>query len=78
MYDGHAGKDAAAYAASHLHANILKSELYPKDVAGAIKDAFRQADTNFLEKGRHEVGRDLHFKWVWVQQQWTNSTGILP
>ena len=55
VYDGHAGKDAAAFAASHVHANILNSDHYPNDVVAAIKEAFVDADTVYLDKGAREV-----------------------
>jgi len=31
VYDGHAGRDAAAFTASHLHGRILESPFYPVD-----------------------------------------------
>ena len=55
VYDGHAGKDAAAFAASHLHGRILGSPYYPTDPVLAIKDAFNKTDQVFLEKGQKEV-----------------------
>ncbi len=55
VYDGHAGKDAAAFAASHLHANIFQSEHYPTDVVKAITEAFTKTDKDFLDKGQKEV-----------------------
>ncbi len=55
VYDGHAGKDAAAFSASHLHANLLASPNYPSDVVAAFEDAFRKADETFLDKGNREV-----------------------
>ena len=50
VYDGHAGKDAAAFAASHLHGKILASSHYPANPVAAIKDAFNQTDEAFLDK----------------------------
>ena len=55
VYDGHAGKDAAAFAASNLHGRILESEHFPKNPVMAIKEAFSVADKIFLEKGKVEV-----------------------
>ena len=55
VYDGHAGKDAAAFAASHLHGYILNSPYFPSDPVLAIKDAFHKTDNIFLEKGQKEV-----------------------
>ena len=31
VFDGHAGTDAACYAASHLHELLIASEHYPED-----------------------------------------------
>ena len=50
VYDGHAGKDAAAFAASHLHGRIISSPNYPTDPVAAIKDAFNKTDEAFLDK----------------------------
>ena len=50
VYDGHAGKDAAAFAASHLHGRILSSPHYPTDPVEAIRDAFNKTDDAFLDK----------------------------
>lgn len=50
VYDGHAGKDAAAFAASHLHGRILASPYFPSDPVEAIKDAFNGTDEAFLDK----------------------------
>ena len=55
VYDGHAGKDAAAFAASHLHGLILDSSHFPEKPVEAIKEAFNRADKLFLEKGEKEV-----------------------
>ena len=52
VYDGHAGKDAAAFAASHLHGKIIQSQFYPTDPVKAIQDAFNRTDEAFLEKVR--------------------------
>ena len=57
VYDGHAGKDAAAFAASHVHGLILESEHYPERPIEAIKEAFNRADQIFLDKGKHEVSK---------------------
>lgn len=56
VYDGHAGKDAAAYAASQLHARILESKSYPANPVAAIKEAFNRTDVAFLAKGELERG----------------------
>ncbi len=50
VYDGHAGKDAAAFAASHLHMKILESKFFPDNMVESIKDAFNKTDQIFLGK----------------------------
>ena len=57
VFDGHAGKDAAAFAASHLHTRIVGNVNYPKDPVAAIRGAFEDTDLIFLEKGQSEVGQ---------------------
>ena len=52
VYDGHAGKDAAAFAASHLHGRIIASSHFPNNPVEAIKEAFNRTDESFLEKVR--------------------------
>ena len=59
VYDGHAGKDAAAFAASNLHGKILDSQYYPSDPVLSIKDAFNRTDDIFLEKGQKEVSNTI-------------------
>ena len=56
VYDGHAGKDAAAFSASQLHGKILASTSFPTDMVQAIKDAFKETDDVFLQKCETEVG----------------------
>jgi protein phosphatase 1E len=63
VYDGHAGKDAAAFAASHLHGKILASSHYPTDPVEAIKEAFNQTDEAFLEK-RNNSGTTAVFTFI--------------
>ena len=56
MFDGHGGTDAAVYAAAHLHANIVHHKAFTTgDVATAMKEAFRQTDTDFVRKAEQEV-----------------------
>ena len=71
VYDGHAGKDAAAFAASHLHGYILNSPYFPSDPVLAIKDAFHKTDNIFLEKGQKEVR-----KW-WMLDTYLERTILL-
>ena len=55
VYDGHAGKDAAAFSASQVHEKIVASNHYPTDPLAAIKEAFVATDDIFIEKGKFEV-----------------------
>lgn len=55
VYDGHSGKDAAAFASSQLHQKILQSPLYPKDPVAAFKEAFVKTDQAFVDKRAVEV-----------------------
>ena len=55
VYDGHAGKDAAAFAASHLHGRIIASSHFPNNPVEAIKEAFNRTDESFLEKVRQKI-----------------------
>lgn len=47
VYDGHGGADAAEYCAEHLHANLLRSPLFP-DAVHALQDAFLTTDASLL------------------------------
>ena len=55
VFDGHAGTDAAVYAAAHLHQYLIQNPLYHMDPVAALKHAFHFADTNFLKKAKKEV-----------------------
>lgn len=55
IFDGHAGPDAASYAAAHLHQFIAESQYYPTDPHRALKEAFLKTDNFFLEKAKVEV-----------------------
>ena len=65
VYDGHAGKDAAAYSASQVHEKILASDSYPSNPVAAIKEAFITADNIYLEKGKSEVRIEIYFFEIW-------------
>ncbi|KAM6930949.1 protein phosphatase 1F [Xenentodon cancila] len=54
VFDGHAGLDAAAYAANHLHVSLGKQETLQSDVATAFKIAFRDTDDMFRGKAQRE------------------------
>ena len=63
VYDGHAGKDAADFAASHVHEHILASPAYPADPVRAITEAFNKTDRVFLDKGKTEVNNKGVYGW---------------
>eukprot|EP00092_Neocalanus_flemingeri_P027446 GFUD01029767.1.p1 GENE.GFUD01029767.1~~GFUD01029767.1.p1 ORF type:complete len:1184 (-),score=323.29 GFUD01029767.1:921-4472(-) len=48
VFDGHAGTDAAAYAAAHLHELLVESQAYPADPVQAFKEAFTTCDKDFV------------------------------
>lgn len=50
VFDGHGGVDAANYAASHLHRNIVQHPLYLTDLSTAMKDSFKTTDQDFLDR----------------------------
>jgi len=48
IFDGHAGTDAAAYAAAHLHELVVESQAYPTDPVKAFQEAFVTCDKDFV------------------------------
>lgn len=51
VFDGHAGVDAATYAAAHLHHNLVSSQAFRDgDIVDALKIAFNVTDADFLER----------------------------
>jgi serine/threonine protein phosphatase PrpC len=50
VFDGHAGMEAASYAAAHVPYHFVKSESFPRDPPGALKTAFKSTDENFIVK----------------------------
>merc|ERR1712142_1156769 len=48
VYDGHAGTDAAEYAAEHLHELLVESSKYPETLVLAFQEAFLTCDKNFV------------------------------
>ena len=55
MFDGHAGVEAANYAAAHVPDQFVRSCLFPCDPADALKAAFKSTDEKFIEKATREV-----------------------
>jgi len=48
VFDGHAGTDAAAYAAAHLHELLVESSSYPENPVQAFQEAFITCDKDFV------------------------------
>ena len=63
VYDGHAGRDAAAFAASHLHGRIFESTFYPADPVSYIHK-------NYLEAQSYKTSYTL-----WQLNQYKNGLG---
>lgn len=56
VFDGHAGTDAATYAAKHIHVNLVRSCGLENDLMEACKSAFKVTDDLFIPKAKKEVG----------------------
>ncbi|XP_022252832.1 uncharacterized protein LOC106468763 isoform X2 [Limulus polyphemus] len=54
VFDGHAGTEAANFAAAHLHWNIVQHPAFFTDTQTAIKEAFKITDKLFLERAFRE------------------------
>ncbi|XP_054001388.1 serine-rich adhesin for platelets-like [Hylaeus anthracinus] len=52
VFDGHGGQDAAVYSATHLHQYLAESIYYPTDPERALREAFIETDTQFIEKSK--------------------------
>jgi len=52
VFDGHAGTDAASYAASNLHELLVGSSHYPSNPAQAFTDAFLTCDKDFTASSK--------------------------
>ena len=48
VFDGHAGTDAAAHAAAHLHEMVIESSCYPDNILAAFSEAFVKCDNDFV------------------------------
>ncbi|XP_058820711.1 serine-rich adhesin for platelets-like isoform X2 [Topomyia yanbarensis] len=56
VFDGHGGQDAAVYTSAHLGYNIANSTKYPKNILGAIREAFLKTDEDFIAKSeKHAI-----------------------
>lgn len=54
IYDGHSGVEAAVYAVTHLHCNLVRSQYFATDVHRAMKSSYKITDKCFLEKCARE------------------------
>ncbi|XP_014671598.1 PREDICTED: protein phosphatase 1E-like [Priapulus caudatus] len=57
IYDGHGGVEAARYAATHLHVNIVRNPHFRDDVGLALREAFQQTDDSYCARSRREGHR---------------------
>eukprot|EP00096_Caligus_rogercresseyi_P013561 TRINITY_DN61_c0_g1_i5.p1 TRINITY_DN61_c0_g1~~TRINITY_DN61_c0_g1_i5.p1 ORF type:complete len:1565 (+),score=563.19 TRINITY_DN61_c0_g1_i5:115-4695(+) len=79
VFDGHVGKDAAAFTAAHLHQYLLQSEHYPSDPVKATYDAMHKTNTGYEKKSEKEdkalkcgstvvftliLGRKMYISWL--------------
>ncbi|XP_076307464.1 uncharacterized protein LOC143223402 [Tachypleus tridentatus] len=54
IFDGHAGMEAASYAAAHLHWNIAQHPAFLTDTPTAVKEAFKLTDGHLLNRSFRE------------------------
>ncbi|KAK6191299.1 hypothetical protein SNE40_003026 [Patella caerulea] len=77
VFDGHGGIEAALYASSHLHTNLVHQPNFLTDPAAALKQAYKQTDEGFLIRAKNEnlksgttgisvlqQGSKLHIAWL--------------
>lgn len=55
VFDGHAGTDAAFYAASQLHEKLVSNAKFPAQPEQALKEAFLETDRSFVNEHENEV-----------------------
>ena len=58
MFDGHAGMDAAIFAAKHLHCLLTRKCDLESDPGEALRLAFKVTDEAFIQKAKREVRYD--------------------
>ncbi|XP_023932955.1 protein phosphatase 1F isoform X1 [Lingula anatina] len=77
VFDGHGGTDAAAYAAAHVHLNIIQHPAFPEDMEKAMKEGYIATDEGFVARSNREKlnsgstgvsvlmrGNKLHTAWL--------------
>lgn len=55
VFDGHAGTDAAFYAASQLHEKLVRNRHFATDPSQALREAFLETDHAFVTEHENEV-----------------------
>jgi len=73
VFDGHAGTDAATFAAAHLHEMVVESGHYPADPVQAISEACLNCDKKFVETTKKSgttmvctLIKDSHIYAAWI------------
>ena len=85
VFDGHAGTDAAFYAASQLHFKLVNNANFLTEPRLALKEAFLETDKCFINKIENEViwqwfhflegsPHSIHFKTE--TQRWNHSSSL--
>ena len=60
LFDGHLGSGCCEFLRDNFHLYLVRSELFPKDIEGAIYDAFAKIENDFLSQ--HAIGTDNFLK----------------
>lgn len=55
VFDGHAGTDAAFYAASQLHEKLVSNAKFASEPSEALREAFLATDLAFVTEHENEV-----------------------
>jgi len=77
VYDGHGGPQAADYARTFLHANIVNHQSFKSEPAQAIREGFAQTETQFIDsiytanRGIHGVGTTAVVALIYAQNSET-------
>lgn len=48
LFDGHAGNACSEFLKNYFHIYLMKSEMFPKDIEGALRDTFTRLENDFL------------------------------
>ena len=48
LFDGHAGNSCSEFLKNNFHIYLLRSEMFPKDIEGALHDTFTRLENDFL------------------------------